>query len=105
MRTCERCNGKGKVAGFEHVYGGLCYACRGTGTIAPRKRTTDKAEGSNAKGSTVRLTEIGKARLASTFWRGTPASGRVVGSVEGSLRVSFPNYGTITVQASDIEIA
>ena len=30
-KACRRCGGKGKVAGFEHVFDGVCYSCRGSG--------------------------------------------------------------------------
>ena len=29
--SCPRCNGRGIVAGFEHVKGGTCFRCGGTG--------------------------------------------------------------------------
>lgn len=30
-RRCSRCKGTGRVAGFAHVEGGLCFACQGSG--------------------------------------------------------------------------
>jgi len=29
--TCGRCNGKGEIAAFRHVRGGICFRCWGSG--------------------------------------------------------------------------
>lgn len=29
--VCPRCNGSGKIAGFEHIYSGICFQCNGSG--------------------------------------------------------------------------
>ena len=33
---CGRCDGKGKVRGFEHVAEGVCFGCKGAGIIRRR---------------------------------------------------------------------
>ena len=33
---CTRCNGKGKIRGFEHVSRGTCFACQGAGVRRSR---------------------------------------------------------------------
>ena len=43
-RPCGRCGGKGKVRGFEHVHGGVCFACRGTGTRGGKLPEPGKVE-------------------------------------------------------------
>ena len=35
---CWKCNGKGYIHGYEHVFGGICFDCNGSG-IADRPRT------------------------------------------------------------------
>ena len=46
--TCGRCNGERRIKAFGHVYGGICFGCRGVGTKLTRsgayaKRAYDKA--------------------------------------------------------------
>ena len=35
--ACTRCDGKGKVRGFSHIEGGVCFACGGKGVRRPRR--------------------------------------------------------------------
>ena len=37
---CSRCEGKGKIAAFGHVIGGVCFKCGGSGTQASRPLKT-----------------------------------------------------------------
>lgn len=30
-KPCQRCNGEGKLSCFNHVAGGVCFACNGSG--------------------------------------------------------------------------
>lgn len=30
-RPCGRCGGSGKIRGYEHVAGGICFRCSGSG--------------------------------------------------------------------------
>jgi len=36
--ACTRCDGKGRIRGFEHRANGVCYACGGKGVWQPRRR-------------------------------------------------------------------
>jgi DnaJ-class molecular chaperone len=36
--ACTRCDGKGRIRGFEHRENGVCYACGGKGVWQPRRR-------------------------------------------------------------------
>ena len=36
--ACTRCDGKGRIRGFEHRANGVCYACGGKGVWQPRQR-------------------------------------------------------------------
>lgn len=31
--TCGKCDGKGKIRGFDHIEHGVCFACGGQGTV------------------------------------------------------------------------
>lgn len=33
---CTRCEGKGRISGFGHVQGGVCFKCAGKGTQATK---------------------------------------------------------------------
>lgn len=35
--ACSRCDGKGRVRGFEHIERGLCFGCGGSGVWRPRR--------------------------------------------------------------------
>lgn len=35
--TCNRCNGSGYLRQFNHVEGGVCFKCRGAGTVKSYK--------------------------------------------------------------------
>lgn len=32
-RDCSRCDGSGRMVGFSHVHGGVCFKCNGTGQV------------------------------------------------------------------------
>lgn len=36
IRECGRCHGKGRLAGFSNVRGGVCFGCSGAGTVYPK---------------------------------------------------------------------
>ncbi len=47
---CEKCDGKGEIAAFRGVMGGVCFKCNGTGKqankpVAPSKKYVCKYEG------------------------------------------------------------
>lgn len=67
MKACKRCNGTGRVAGFEHVHNGVCYACRGSGRRGPRpepKRVTCTCDHCGA----TEVTTLGFAPACPVGW-------------------------------------
>ena len=36
-RVCGKCDGKGRICGFDHYAGGVCFQCNGSGVIRVRK--------------------------------------------------------------------
>lgn len=39
---CPRCLGKGQIAAYRNVQGGVCFRCAGTGKVATRPQTATK---------------------------------------------------------------
>ena len=37
--TCDRCDGRGVLPHYGHVASGVCFACKGSGTLSQRVRT------------------------------------------------------------------
>lgn len=37
MTTCPKCDGRGEIAAFRNVAGGLCFTCKGRGQVKARK--------------------------------------------------------------------
>lgn len=40
--ACSRCDGKGRIGGFSHVLGGVCFACKGSGRQKSRPTKSEK---------------------------------------------------------------
>jgi hypothetical protein len=36
-KTCDRCNGTGRINAYSHVYNGVCFGCGGNGSKATRR--------------------------------------------------------------------
>lgn len=53
---CDRCLGRGRIAGFSHVQGGVCFKCGGSGVLQ-RVATTPAAEARRAKAKAKRAAE------------------------------------------------
>jgi hypothetical protein len=41
--TCTKCDGAGRIGGFEHVMHGLCFACGGSGRVSVDGRQARKS--------------------------------------------------------------
>lgn len=44
--TCDRCNGEGRIRSFNHVLGGICFKCQGSGKV-DRKPAAPKMSKAN----------------------------------------------------------
>lgn len=46
--TCPRCLGRGELFAYHHNHGGVCFACKGTGTAYPKGKAGTIAEAARA---------------------------------------------------------
>lgn len=45
LSTCERCGGAGAISAYQHIAGGVCYECNGTGYSEQRRITAGHQAG------------------------------------------------------------
>lgn len=42
--TCHKCGGRGRIQGFGHVAGGICFTCQGKGFIMVKRTVKEHAQ-------------------------------------------------------------
>ena len=61
---CTKCDGKGKLWFYSHLDNGVCYACKGAGTVSGESVTARQAARFRAACGLDSLTEAGDRMIA-----------------------------------------
>jgi hypothetical protein len=75
-RACPRCDGKGRIDGFGHVLGGVCFECSGSRTVLAPADWRERAAAADKRARARAAARAGKGandRLWTEFTTAHPA--------------------------------